>query len=86
MVLAFVCPAEGRTVLPRLRVFTLEEGYPCTERGRIFPLYQTDGEQGLSGVREIHKDEFKQLVFMAMQERFKDFQILHVKEEKVNPS
>ena len=28
------------------------EGHPCTERSRIFPLYQTDGEQGLSGVRE----------------------------------
>ena len=61
------------------------EGHPCTERSRIFPLYQTDREQGLSGVWENPQNEFEQFVFMAMQEKFKDFQILHGKEEKVNP-
>ena len=37
------------------------------------------------GCGKIHKEEFEQFIFSAMQEMFKDFQILHGREEKVNP-
>ena len=37
------------------------------------------------GCGKIHKEEFEQSIFSAMQEKFKDFQILHSREEKVNP-
>ena len=37
------------------------------------------------GCGKIHKEEFEQSIFSAMQEKFKDFQILHGREEKVNP-
>ena len=37
------------------------------------------------GCGKIHKEEFEQFIFSAMQEKFKDFQILHGREEKVNP-
>ena len=52
-----------------------------------FPMYNVavsmivvDEETG-----KIRKEEFEQFIFSAMQEKFKDFQILHGKEEKVNP-
>ena len=41
--------------------------------------------KGCPGCGKIHKDEFEQFIFMAMQEKFKDFQFLHGKEEKANP-
>ena len=37
------------------------------------------------GCGKIRKEEFEQFIFSAMQEKFKDFQILHGREEKVNP-
>ena len=37
------------------------------------------------GCGKIHKEKFEQFIFSAMQEKFKDFQILHGREEKVNP-
>ncbi len=58
------------------------ESHTCTKQYRIFPLYQTDGKQRLSGLRKIRKEEFEQFIFSAMQEKFKDFQILHGREEK----
>lgn len=66
-------------------LWVCSESHPCTKQHRIFPLYQTDGKQRLSGLREIRKEEFEQFIFSAMQEKFKDFQILHGREEKVNP-
>ena len=41
--------------------------------------------KGCPGCGKIRKEEFEQFIFSAMQERFKDFQILHGQEEKVNP-
>lgn len=41
--------------------------------------------KGCPGCGKIRKEEFEQFIFSAMQEKFKDFQILHGKEEKVNP-
>lgn len=66
-------------------LWVCSESHPCTKQHRIFPLYQTDGKQRLSGLWEIRKEEFEQFIFSAMQEKFKDFQILHGREEKVNP-
>ena len=43
------------------------------------------GQEGCPGCGKIRKEEFEQFIFSAMQEKFKDFQILHIKEEKVNP-
>ena len=43
------------------------------------------GQEGCPGCGKIRKEEFEQFIFSAMQEKFKDFQILHSKEEKVNP-
>ena len=43
------------------------------------------GQEGCPGCGKIRKEEFEQFIFSAMQEKFKDFQILHGKEEKVNP-
>lgn len=40
--------------------------------------------KGCPGCGKIHKDEFEQFVFTAMQAKFKDFQFLHGKEEKAN--
>ena len=37
------------------------------------------------GCGKIHREEFEQFIFSAMQEKFKDFQILHGREEKINP-
>ena len=65
--------------------FLCFESDPCTEWSRIFPLYQTDGKQGLPGLRENPQGRIEQFIFMAMQEKFKDFQFLHGKEEKANP-
>ena len=38
-------------------------------------------------IEDVYKrqEEFEQFIFSAMQEKFKDFQILHGREEKVNP-
>ena len=66
-------------------LWVCSESHPCTKQHRVFPLYQTDGKQRLSGLWEIRKEEFEQFIFSAMQEKFKDFQILHGREEKVNP-
>ena len=41
--------------------------------------------KGCPGCGKIRKEEFEQFIFSAMQEKFKDFQILHGQEEKVNP-
>ena len=41
--------------------------------------------KGCPGCGKIRKEEFEQFIFSAMQEKFKDFQILHGREEKVNP-
>ncbi|MFY0389897.1 recombinase family protein [Hominicoprocola fusiformis] len=41
--------------------------------------------KGCPGCGKIHKEAFEQFIFSAMQEKFKDFQILHGREEKVNP-
>ena len=41
--------------------------------------------KGCPGCGKICKEEFEQFIFSAMQEKFKDFQILHGREEKVNP-
>ena len=43
------------------------------------------GQEGCPGCGKIRKEEFEQFIFSAMQEKFKDFQILHGQEEKVNP-
>ena len=45
---------------------------------------QTENK-GCPGCGKIRKEEFEQFIFSAMQEKFKDFQILHGREEKVNP-
>ena len=42
-------------------------------------------QKGCPGCGKIRKEEFEQFIFSAMQEKFKDFQILHGREEKVNP-
>ena len=41
--------------------------------------------KGYTGCGKIRKEEFGQFIFLAMQEKLKDFQILHGKEKKVNP-
>lgn len=41
--------------------------------------------KGCPSCEKIRKEEFGQFLFSAMQEKFKDFQILHGREEKVNP-
>lgn len=41
--------------------------------------------KGCPGCGKIRKEEFEQFIFSAMQEKFKDFQILYGREEKVNP-
>ena len=33
-------------------LWVCSESHPCTKQHRIFPLYQTDGKQRLSGLRE----------------------------------
>lgn len=38
--------------------------------------------KGCPGCGKIRKEEFEQFIFSAMQEKFKDFQILHGREEK----
>ena len=50
----------------------------------IFCTKRTENK-GCPGCGKIHKEEFEQFIFSAMQEKFKDFQILHGREEKVNP-
>ncbi|MGI6018452.1 MAG: hypothetical protein ACOX8M_06600 [Marvinbryantia sp.] len=40
--------------------------------------------KGCLGCGKIRKEEFEQFIFSTMQEKFKDFQILHGREEKVN--
>ena len=47
--------------------------------------YRTKLLKGCPGCGKIRKEEFEQFIFSAMQEKFKDFQILHGQEEKVNP-
>ena len=42
--------ACGKNQMRALRICF--ESDPCTEWSRIFPLYQTDGKQGLPGLRE----------------------------------
>jgi hypothetical protein len=38
--------------------------------------------KAVRAVGKIRKEEFEQFIFSAMQEKFKDFQILHGREEK----
>ena len=48
-------------------------------------MLSSAGNIGCPGCGKIHKEAFEQFIFSAMQEKFKDFQILHGREEKVNP-
>ena len=34
------------------KLLVCSESHPCTKQHRLFPLYQTDGKQRLSGLRE----------------------------------
>ena len=67
------------------------ESHPCTKQHRLFPLHRyfrctkRTENKGCPGCGKIRKEEFEQFIFSAMQEKFKDFQILHGQEEKVNP-
>lgn len=57
-------------------LWVCSESHPCTKRTE---------NKGCPGCGKIRKEEFEQFIFSAMQEKFKDFQILHGREEKVNP-
>ena len=41
--------------------------------------------KGCPGCGKIRKEEFEQFIFLAMSDRFRNFQIRHSGEEKVNP-
>ena len=60
---------------------------PFEAAALIFRAAVSNGQKArnCSGYEKIHKEEFEQFIFSAMQEKFKDFQILHGREEKVNP-
>ena len=44
-----------------------------------------NGWRGCQGCGKIHKTEFEEFIFNAMRKRFKNFQVRHDREEKVNP-
>ena len=51
----------------------------------MYKGYKRTENKGCPGCGKIRKEEFEQFIFSAMQEKFKDFQILYGREEKVNP-
>ena len=85
------CPS-WRTRNPGARVSTgIMENGRKNEKGRFpirtgyFRCTKRTENKGCPGCGKIRKEEFEQFIFSAMQEKLKDFQILHGKEEKVNP-
>ena len=66
-------------------LWVCSESHPCTKQHRIFRCTKRTENKGCPGCGKIRKEEFEQFIFSAMQEKFKDFQILHGREEKVNP-
>ena len=61
------------------------ESNPRSEQSGIFPLYKTGRNKGCPGCGKIRKTEFEEFIFNAMRKRFKNFQVRHDREEKVNP-
>ena len=57
----------------------------CLNNTGYFRCTKRTENKGCPGCGKIRKEEFEQFIFSAMQEKFKDFQILHGREEKVNP-
>ena len=67
-------------------LWVCSESHPCTKTAPdISAVPKRTENKGCPGCGKIRKEEFEQFIFSAMQEKFKDFQILHGREEKVNP-
>lgn len=66
-------------------LWVCSESHPCTNSTGYFRCTKRTENKGCPGCGKIRKEEFEQFIFSAMQEKFKDFQILHGREEKVNP-